>query len=136
MSSDVITSVRAFDVRYELASSEWVSNAVLFKKLIKSGGLRFLQADVLRLGGLPEWLAVSLMAKKTGLPVVPHAADMGKIHQHLALWQTISLVREHCYVEATPYLGDKFTAPAIVVKGRYPPPRSAVAFTRLVECHP
>ena len=37
-----------------LASGECVSNAVLFKNLIQARGIHFVQADVVRLGGLPE----------------------------------------------------------------------------------
>ena len=118
-----------------LASGECVSNAVLFKNLIRSGGLHFLQADVLRLGGLPEWLAVSLLAAKAGLPVVPHAADMGQIHQHLVFWQTITLGREPCYVEAIPHLRDHFTDPATIVNGRYQAPSTPGASTRLNDYH-
>ncbi|MEZ6044164.1 MAG: enolase C-terminal domain-like protein [Planctomycetaceae bacterium] len=120
----------------KLASGECVSNAVLFKNLIQSGGLHFLQADVLRLGGLPEWLSVALMAKKAGLPVVPHAADMGQIHQHLVIWNSVYLGRKPCYVEAIQHLKEKFTNPANIQQGRYQLPDAPGASTRLVECQP
>lgn len=119
-----------------LASGECVSNAVMFKNLIRAKGIHFIQADVLRLGGLPEWLAVALLAKKVGLPVVPHAADMGQIHQHLVFWQSIALGREPCYVEAIPHLRDEFVDPALIVNGRYQTPTSAGASTRLVKHQP
>jgi L-fuconate dehydratase len=119
-----------------LASGECVSNGVLFKNLIAGQGIHFVQADVVRLGGLPEWLAVALMAAKAGLPLVPHAGDMGQIHQHLVLWQALSLSREPTYLEYIPHLREHFETPAEVRDGRYLPPQGAGASTRLIGVQP
>tara|TARA_R110002095_G_scaffold147856_4_gene127873 strand:+ start:1728 stop:2972 length:1245 start_codon:yes stop_codon:yes gene_type:complete len=119
-----------------LASGECVSNAVMFKNLIRADSIHFLQADVLRLGGLPEWLAVSLLAKKADLPLVPHASDMGQIHQHLVFWQSITLGREPCYLEAIPHLSNQFVEPSVIQNGRYQLPEAPGASTRLINCQP
>lgn len=119
-----------------LASGECVSNAVMFKNLIRAGSIHFLQADVLRLGGLPEWLAVALMAKKADLPLVPHASDMGQIHQHLVFWQSITLGRKPCYLESIPHLRNHFVEPATIRNGRYQLPKDPGASTRLIDCQP
>lgn len=119
-----------------LASGECISNAVLFKNLIRTGGIYFVQADVLRLGGLPEWLAVAIMAKKAGVPLIPHASDMGQMHQHLVFWQAIGLGREPWYLEYIPHLREQFVAPAEVRQGRYLPPKQPGASTRLIDVAP
>lgn len=104
---------------------------MLFKNLIQANAIHFVQADVLRLGGLPEYLAVVLMAKKSGLPVAPHASDMGQIHQHLAVWQSIALGMEPCCLEYIPHLRDHFVTPTVVQGGRYRLPTNPGISSRL-----
>lgn len=120
----------------KIAAGECVSNAILFKNLIQAGGVHFVQADSLRLGGLPEFLAVCLMAKKAGLPVVPHAGDMGQIHQHLAVWQSIALDVEPFHLEYIPHLREHFAEPVEVTNGRYQLPKIPGSSTRLVGVTP
>jgi len=43
----------------------------------------YVQADCTRLGGVTEWLAVAEIALAHHVPVVPHHADMMRVHQHL-----------------------------------------------------
>jgi L-fuconate dehydratase len=119
-----------------LASGECVANAVLFKNLIGAGAIQYVQADMLRLGGLPEFLAVALMARKAGLPVVPHASDMGQVHQHLVLWQALALGVEPTFLEYIPHLRDHFVTPAVVEQGRFHAPRTPGISSRLVGLTP
>jgi L-fuconate dehydratase len=114
-----------------VAGGEHVPNAVLFKNLIRADAVRFVQADIVRLGGLPEYLAVCLMARKAGLPVVPHVGDMGQIHQHLVPWQAIRLGGEAYHLEYIPHLRDRFVTPVRVEGGRYRLPQEPGATTRL-----
>lgn len=114
-----------------VAAGECVSNAVLFKNLIQAGGVHFVQADTLRLGGLPEFLAVACMARKAGLPLVPHAGDMGQIHQHLAAWQSICLGVTPYHLEYIPHLRDHFETPVELKEGRYLLPQTPGSSTRL-----
>jgi L-fuconate dehydratase len=116
----------------KVAGGEHVANAVQFKNLIRAGALQFVQADIVRLGGLPEFLAVMLMSKKAGLPVVPHAGDMSQIHQHLVVWQSIRLGVEPFHLEYIPHLREQFVAPIRVEGGRYHLPRAPGSSTRLV----
>jgi L-fuconate dehydratase len=115
----------------EVAGGEHVANAVQFKNLIRAGALHFVQADIVRLGGLPEFLAVMLMSKKAGLPVVPHAGDMSQIHQHLVVWQCIRLGVEPYHLEFIPHLREQFVTPIRVEEGRYHLPRVPGSSTRL-----
>ena len=70
----------------KLALGEHVPNQIIFKNYLQAEAAGFLQPDCVRLGGVSEFITVSLMARKYGIPVVPHVGDMGQIHQHLVLF--------------------------------------------------
>lgn len=106
----------------KLALGEHVPNQVIFKNYIQSGAVGFLQPDCVRLGGISEFITVSLMARKFGIPVVPHVGDMGQIHQHLVLFNHIALGHEAIFLEYIPHLRNHFTNPAIVENGVYATP--------------
>src|SRR3546814_18518520 len=65
---------------------EHIPNKVLFKNFLLSGSMSFNQVDVVRVGGVSEFILISLLSKKYGVPVVPHVGDMGQIHKHLVLF--------------------------------------------------
>ena len=56
------------------------------------------------------------MAKKFQLPVVPHAGDMGQIHQHLVLFNHVTVNHEMYFLEHFPHLQKQFV-PAQVSGG-------------------
>ena len=103
----------------KIAAGEHIPNRVLFKNFMQAGALHYVQADCTRLGGVSEFLTVSLLAKKLGLPVVPHVGDMGQLHQHLVLFNHIALGQEVSFLEYIPHLRDHFVFPAVVEDGRY-----------------
>ncbi len=103
----------------KIAAGEHIPNRVLFKNFMQAGALHYVQADCTRLGGVSEFLTVSLLAKKLGLPVVPHVGDMGQLHQHLVLFNHIALGHEVSFLEYIPHLRDHFVFPAVVKDGRY-----------------
>lgn len=103
----------------KIAAGEHIPNRVLFKNFMQAGALHYVQADCTRLGGVSEFLTVSLLAKKLGLPVVPHVGDMGQLHQHLVLFNHIALGQEVSFLEYIPHLRDHFVFPAVVKDGRY-----------------
>ncbi|KAI4487897.1 hypothetical protein M0802_011716 [Mischocyttarus mexicanus] len=76
-----------------VATGEMCANRVMFKQLLQSRAIQFCQIDSARIGGINEILAVYLMAKKTGIPVCPHAGGIGlcEMVQHLQMWDFISL---------------------------------------------
>jgi L-fuconate dehydratase len=117
----------------KVAGGEHVANAVAFKNLLRAEAVQFVQADIVRLGGLPEYLAVALMSRKAGLPVVPHVGDMGQIHQHLVIWQALRLGMEPYPLEYIPHLRERFVTPIEVTGGRYGLPRVPGSTTRLVD---
>lgn len=103
----------------KIAAGEHIPNRVLFKNFMQAGALHYVQADCTRLGGVSEFLTVSLLAKKLGLPVVPHVGDMGQLHQHLVLFNHIALGHDVLFLEYIPHLRDHFVFPAVVKDGRY-----------------
>jgi len=120
----------------EVAGGEHVANAVLFKNLIQARALHFVQADIVRLGGLPEFLAVMLMARKAGVPVVPHAGETSQIHQHMVVFQSVALGVHPYHLEYIPHLCDRFVTPVLVESGRYRLPHTAGASTRMAGVNP
>jgi L-fuconate dehydratase len=112
-----------------IAAGEHIPNRVLFKNYFLYGGMHFVQADCTRLAGVSEFLAVSLMAKKFQLPIVPHVGDMGQIHQHLVLFDHVALNDEVYFLEHIPHLQEHFVFPAQVSKGLYKLPQEPGAST-------
>jgi len=106
-----------------LALGEHVPNQVMFKNFLQAGAVGFLQVDCVRVGGVSEFIAISLMARKFGVPVVPHVGDMGQIHQHLVLFNHIALGHEVVFLEYIPHLREHFTQPAQVSDGVYRTPQ-------------
>ncbi len=106
----------------DIALGEHVSNRVLFKNFMQAKAVRYVQVDCTRVGGISEFITVSLLARKFELAVVPHVGDMGQIHQHLTLFNHISLGHEALFLEYIPHLRDNFLHPAVVRDGIYETP--------------
>jgi L-fuconate dehydratase len=115
-----------------IALGEHVSNRVLFKNFLEYNAVHYVQADCTRLAGVSEFLVVSLMAKKFGLPIVPHVGDMGQIHQHLVLFNHIALDHEVVFLEHIPHLREHFVFPAEVAGGVYKTPQQPGASTDMI----
>ena len=119
-----------------IAAGEHIPNRVMFKNYFLYGGMHFVQADCTRLAGVSEFLAVSLMAKKFQLPVVPHVGDMGQIHQHLVLFNHVALSHKLYFLEHIPHLREHFRFPAQVSGGFYKPPQEPGASTDMNQSRP
>jgi L-fuconate dehydratase len=115
----------------KIAAGEHIPNRVIFKNFMQASALYFVQADCTRLAGVSEFLTVSLLARQFRLPVVPHAGDMGQVHQHLALFNHIALGHEALFLEYIPHLRPHFVHPAEVAGGRYRTPQEPGASTDL-----
>ena len=107
----------------DIALGEHVSNRVLFKNFMQAKAVTYVQVDCTRVGGISEFITVSLLARKYGLPVVPHVGDMGQIHQHLVLFNHIALGHDALFLEHIPHLQKYFSDPAIVQDGIYKTPQ-------------
>jgi L-fuconate dehydratase len=108
---------------FRIALGEHVPNRILFRNFMARKAMHFVQADCTRLAGVSEFIAVSLLARKYGLPVVPHVGDMGQIHQHLVLFNHVVLGHEASFLEYIPHLREYFQHPAQVEEGLYRVPQ-------------
>ena len=66
-----------------IALGEHVYSRTAFLDFLEQDAIGYVQADCTRLGGVTEWLAVAELAQAFNVPVVPHHADMMRVHQHL-----------------------------------------------------
>ncbi len=106
----------------KIAMGEHVPNRILFKNYLQLGATGFVQVDAVRVGGVSEFIAVSLLARKYNIPVVPHVGDMGQLHQHLVLFNHISMGHEALFLEHIPHLRSKFVHPVHIDGGVYRTP--------------
>jgi L-fuconate dehydratase len=97
---------------------------VVFKNYLQANCLGICQVDALRVAGVSEFLAVSLLAKKFGVPVVPHVGDMGQLHQHLVLFNHIAIGHEALFLEHIPHLKEHFVNPCQITGGVYRTPET------------
>lgn len=116
-----------------IAAGEHIPNRVLFKNFFQARAMDICQVDCTRVAGVSEWIAISLLARKFGIDVVPHVGDMGQIHQHLVLFNHISLGHRALLLEHIPHLQHVFKFPAQVVDGKYTCPREPGASTDFVR---
>src|SRR5260221_2052839 len=111
----------------KLAIGEHVPNRVVFKNYLQAKCAGCIQVDAVRVAGVSEFIAVSLLCRKFGVPVVPHVGDMGQLHQHLVLFNHIALGHEVVFLEHIPHLREHFVHPCKVSGGVYQTPREAGA---------
>lgn len=107
----------------KLALGEHVPNRIIFKNYLQTGSAAFMQVDAVRVGGISEFITISLLCKKFGVPVVPHVGDMGQLHQHLVLFNHISIGHEALFLEHIPHLQKYFVHPAQIKNGVYQTPQ-------------
>lgn len=111
----------------KLAVGEHVPNRVVFKNYLLAGCAGFIQVDAVRVAGVSEFIAVSLLCLKFGVPVVAHVGDMGQLHQHLVLFNHIALGHDVVFLEHIPHLREHFVHPCRVADGVYQTPQEAGA---------
>jgi L-fuconate dehydratase len=109
----------------KLALGEHVPNRIIFKNYLQTGCTSFAQVDAVRVGGVSEFITISLMCKKFGVPVVPHVGDMGQLHQHLVLFNHIAMGHQALFLEHIPHLKQHFVNPIKIENGVYITPQEA-----------
>jgi L-fuconate dehydratase len=107
----------------KLALGEHVPNRIVFKNYLQTGCAGFIQVDAVRVGGVSEFITVSLLCRKYGIPVVPHVGDMGQLHQHLVLFNHIGLGHPALFLEHIPHLQRHFVHPVHIEGGVYRTPQ-------------
>jgi L-fuconate dehydratase len=111
----------------KLAVGEHVPNRVVFKNYLQAKCAGFIQVDAVRVAGVSEFLAVSLLCRKFDVPVVPHVGDMGQLHQHLVLFNHVALNHQVVFLEHIPHLRQHFVHPCQIAGGVYQTPQEAGA---------
>jgi L-fuconate dehydratase len=106
----------------KLALGEHVPNRIIFKNYLQTKSAGFIQVDAVRVGGVSEFITISLLCRKYNIPVVPHVGDMGQLHQHLVLFNHIYMGHEALFLEHIPHLQKHFVHPVEVVGGVYKTP--------------
>ena len=106
-----------------VATGEHVHNRVMFKQFMAAGAMAFCQLDACRLGGFNEAIVVTLLARRFGVPVCPHAGGVGlcEYHQHIAAFDHICLGGdlETRLIEFADHLHEHFVDPVRIERGRY-----------------
>lgn len=118
-------------VPQRVAGGEHLPNQVTFMSFLQAGALGIAQPDIVRLGGLPEFLAVALLCARHGVPVAPHAGEMGQLHQHLMPFVALRLGGEQIPLESIPHLRRWFEEPATIERGAYRLPATPGSSTGL-----
>jgi len=115
----------------KLAVGEHVPNRVVFKNYLQAKCAAIIQVDAVRVAGVSKFIAVSLLCRKFGVPMVPHVGEMGQLHQHLVLFNHIALGHEIVFLEHIPHRGQHFLFPVGVEGGVYRTPEDAGASCEL-----
>lgn len=107
-----------------VATGEMCQNRVIFKQLIMSGAIDVCQIDACRLGGVNEVLAVLLIAKKYGVPIVPHSGGVGlpEYTQHLSTIDYVVVSGKLSVLEYVDHLHEHFLHPSVIRDGYYVTP--------------
>jgi len=107
-----------------VATGEMCQNRVMFKQLLQAEAIDVCQVDACRLGGLNEVLAVLLMAKKFGIPVVPHSGGVGlpEYTQHVSTIDYVCVSGKKSLLESVDSLHEHFLHPSKVKDGYYVTP--------------
>jgi len=115
----------------------WITNRIIFKQMMQSKSLSFVQIDASRVAGVNENIAIILMATKFGLPVCPHAGGVGlcEMVQHLAMFDYVAVGGENPdrVVEFVDHLHEHFVVPTEIKKARYMPPVKAGAGAQMFD---
>ncbi|KAI6870849.1 L-galactonate [Hortaea werneckii] len=107
-----------------VATGEMCQNRVIFKQLIVQGAIDVCQIDACRIGGVNEVLAVLLIAKKYGVPIVPHSGGVGlpEYTQHLSTIDYVCVSGKLSVLEYVDHLHEHFFHPSVIKDGYYTTP--------------
>jgi L-alanine-DL-glutamate epimerase-like enolase superfamily enzyme len=109
-----------------IALGEHVYSRTSFRDYLQNDAISYVQADCTRLGGVTEWLAVAEIAQAFDTPVVPHHADMMRVHQHLGVGHPACPM-----IECIPWLQEIFEEPADIRDGWFYVPDTPGASTTI-----
>lgn len=106
-----------------IAAGEHVANRVVFKQLLQTDAISFVQLDAARVGGVNENVAILLLAARFGVPVCPHAGGVGlcELVQHLAMFDFVAVsgTQDERAIEYVDHLHEHFVHPAVIRDAHY-----------------
>jgi L-fuconate dehydratase len=116
-------AVRRSVAPVRVATGEHVANRVIFKQMLQAEAIDVLQIDACRVAGVPENVAILLLAAKYGIPVCPHAGGVGlcEVVQHLSMFDylAVSGSTENRVIEYVDHLHEQFIDPVRIRDGHY-----------------
>jgi L-alanine-DL-glutamate epimerase-like enolase superfamily enzyme len=116
-------------LRTPIAGGEYVYGIAPFRQLLEAGSVDIPMIDLVRVGGITQWIKVAGMAEAFNLPVVSHLIP--EVHVHL-----IAAVPNGEIVEYMPWTRALFSDPPLPVRGRMTVPDApglGLAFTRTLN---
>ena len=120
-----------------IATGEHLSNPVMAKQLLQLDAIDVLQIDATRVGGVPDLLAMLLLAAHAEVLVCPHAGGVGLCEavQHVAFFNylAISPTTDGLTLEYVDHLHEHMGAPVELRDGAYQLPTGPGAGTAFNE---
>jgi L-fuconate dehydratase len=118
-----------------VATGEHVQNSLIFKQLLQSQAIGFVQIDAARVAGVNENIAILLLAAKFGVPVCPHAGGVGLCEavQHLSMFDYVSVsgLKDGRIIEYVNQQHEHFVTPVVIKDGNYVAPVEPGAGTQM-----
>lgn len=104
--------ILARELNTPIALGEHIYNCQAFRDYLQEEAVEIIQVDVTRVGGVTEWMQIAALAGCFNVPVIPHTADAGLVHQHLVAATMNSPMLEH-----VPFGQDVFQEPVAIREG-------------------
>ncbi len=111
-----------------IALGEHIYTVGQFRDFIVNDAVQYIQVDCTRIGGVTPWMQVAELAQAFNIAVVPHHADMMRVHQHLAAATPASQM-----IECIFWLQDIFEEPLNIRQGVFFLPETPGASTAIRE---
>jgi len=120
----IATALKPTGIR--VATGEQCQNRIVFKQLMASGGVHFVQIDSCRVAGVNEIILILLLAKKFNLPVCPHAGGVGlcQMVSHLIMFDFVAVAGslDERFCEYSAHLHEHFVDELKMNGQNYMPP--------------
>jgi L-alanine-DL-glutamate epimerase-like enolase superfamily enzyme len=112
-----------------IAGGEYVYGIAPFRHMLEARAVDIVMIDLVRVGGISQWMKVAGMAEAYNLPVVSHLIP--EVHVHL-----IAAAPNGHILEYMPWTQRLFDNPPLPVKGMIAPPAQpglGLSFTRQID---
>jgi L-alanine-DL-glutamate epimerase-like enolase superfamily enzyme len=112
-----------------IAGGEYVWGIAPFRQMLEARSVDFVMIDLVRVGGITQWMKVAGMAEAFNLPVVSHLIP--EVHVHL-----IAAIPNGHIVEYMPWTRKLFDNPVVPEKGAMTVPSKpglGLAFTKAIN---